>query len=130
MSTLGIAGGGWGAIPTLAWIGLIVTPFIVAVGQVLFKLAGDRMVAVSASGLMGTAIDPYMIAALGIYALGTVLWVVTLKFVPLTVAHPFMALTFVIVPLFSWWTLGEAVDFRYVFGLTLILAGLAVIVAR
>ena len=117
------------AIPALAWAGLVVTPFIVAGGQVLFKLAGDRMSAISASGLMGTATDPYMVAALVLYALGTVLWVVTLKLVPLTLAHPFMALTFAIVPLFAWLTLGEAVDARYGLGLALILAGLGVIVA-
>ena len=117
-------------IPPLAWVGLVATPIIVAVGQILFKIAGDRMASVSAGGLLNTAIDPFMVAALAIYAIGTVLWVVTLKFVPLTVAHPFMALSFVVVPLFSWLTLGEAVDMRFALGLALVLAGIGVIVAR
>ena len=127
------------AVPALAWAGLVVTPLIVAVGQVLFKLAGDRIgtrgnAPWGAEGVLGTllhtALDPFMVAALLLYALGTVLWVATLRHVPLTLAHPFMALTFVLVPLMSWATLGEVIDMRYVLGLTLILVGLGVVVAR
>jgi undecaprenyl phosphate-alpha-L-ara4N flippase subunit ArnE len=50
-----------------------------------------------------------------------------LKSVPLTVAYPFMALTFCVVPLLAWLLLGETLSLRYGVGTGLIVIGLLVV---
>jgi drug/metabolite transporter (DMT)-like permease len=110
--------------PLLA--GLIVTPALIALGQILFKLASANAGAADAAGLMALARNPYLITALAIYGIGTILWIYVLKAVPLNVAYPFMALSFCFVPALAWLTIGEAMAWRQAAGLALIVAGLVV----
>ena len=79
------------------------------------------------AGLIALFADPYLIAAFAIYGVGTVIWVYVLRSVPLTVAYPFMALTFCAVPLLAWGLLGETLSLRYAVGAALIVAGLVVV---
>lgn len=116
----------WTASPALI-AGLAGTPVLIAAGQVLFKLTSARAGAADANGLMRLVADPYLLAALAIYGFGTIVWIYVLKSVPLTVAYPFMALTFCIVPLLAWMFLGETVGLRYGLGTALIVAGLLVV---
>ena len=126
----GPAAGLFGQAPAGVWAALVVTPLIVAGGQILFKLAAARLESVDAAGYMRLAFEPIMIAALVLYGLGTLIWVSALKFVPLTIAYPFMALTFCAVPAFSAVWLGETVDLRYTLGVVTILTGLSMILTR
>lgn len=116
--------------PPGVWAALVVTPLIVAGGQILFKLAAARLETVDPAGYLRLAFEPIMIAALVLYGLGTLIWVSALKFVPLTIAYPFMALTFCAVPAFSALWLGETVDLRYALGVVTILTGLGMILTR
>jgi drug/metabolite transporter (DMT)-like permease len=113
------------SMPVLA--GLILTPMLIAAGQVLFKLASARTGQADLSGLIGLATNPYLLAALVIYGFGTLVWVFVLKSVPLSFAYPFMALTFCIVPLLASWFLGEPVSVKVLMGTALIMTGLLVI---
>ena len=106
--------------------GLLAFPALIAVGQVLFKLASRSVGEAEAAGIAGLALNPFLISALALYGTGTVLWLFVLKRVPLTQAYPFMALSFCLVPLLSYVWLGEALSWRYGAGLTLIIAGLLV----
>ena len=108
------------------WGGLIVTPVLIALGQILFKLASRGASDVDAAGLLDLARNPFLLAALVIYGLGTVLWIYVLRSVPLNVAYPFMALSFCLVPALAWLTIGEAMTWRQGAGLALIIAGLVV----
>ncbi len=112
-------------LPVLA--GLILTPLMISAGQVLFKLTSARTGALDAGGLLRLLADPYLILAFAIYGIGTVVWVYVLKSVPLSVAYPFMALTFCVVPLLAWLLLGETLSLRYGVGAALIVAGLLVV---
>lgn len=112
-------------IPVIS--GLILTPVMIATGQVLFKLASERTGAVDVAGLTGLITNPFLIVALIIYGLGTIIWIFLLKSVPLSFAYPFMALTFVLVPLLAWYFLGEPLTWRKGFGTALVMAGLIVI---
>ncbi len=107
--------------------GLVLTPLLISAGQILFKLTSSRAGAADAAGLLKTVRDPYLIAALAIYAIGTVMWIYVLKSVPLTVAYPFMALTFCVVPALAWLFLGETLTLRYALGAGLIIAGVLVV---
>ncbi len=107
--------------------GLIITPMMIATGQVLFKMASERTGGADIAGLAGLLTNPFLIIALAIYGLGTIIWIYLLKSVPLSFAYPFMALTFCLVPLLAWQFLGEPLSWRQGFGTMLVMAGLVVI---
>lgn len=113
----------------LIWTGLLLTPVMISLGQVLFKLAGGRIDERDATGVMGvmhTLLDPFLLVALAIYGSATILWIYVLRHVPLSQAYPFMALSFVLVPLASWLFFGETLGLRYWIGAGLLLSGMVV----
>jgi undecaprenyl phosphate-alpha-L-ara4N flippase subunit ArnE len=115
------------ALPLPVLAGLFLTPLLVSAGQILFKLTGARAGGADFASLLAVVLDPYLLFAFTIYGIGTIMWVYVLKSVPLTVAYPFMALTFCVVPLLAWLLLGETLSLRYGVGTSLIVAGLLII---
>lgn len=109
------------------WIGLIGTPVLIAMGQVLFKMASLSTGDASLRGLLALALNPVLIAALALYGFGTLVWIYVLKSVPLTVAYSFMGLTFCVVPVLAQVFFGEALTLRHGIGTALIFAGLLAI---
>ncbi len=109
------------------WVGLIGTPLLIAMGQVLFKLASSTAGDLSLRGLVMLTANPMLIAALVLYGFGTIVWIHVLKIVPLTVAYSFMGLTFCFVPLLAQFFFGEPLTLRYALGTALIFAGLLAI---
>jgi drug/metabolite transporter (DMT)-like permease len=106
-------------------LGLLVVALALGVGQLLFKLAAERLVlGRGAVDLALSFIGWPMALALLVYGATTVLWVFLLHGLPLSRAYPFIALAFAFVPLMSWLVFGDALDLRYAFGLLLMLAGL------
>ena len=106
--------------------GLTIIPITIALGQLLFKIASQRL---SSAGkeLYMVLFDPVMIVALGIYGGATLIWIYLLKFVPLSYAYSFMALTFLAVPILSIFFLGETLNLKYWIGTALIIVGLIII---
>lgn len=101
---------------------------ILAIGQILFKLSADKLVKEDGViSLLLSAMNTHTILALFIYALGTALWIYTLSLMPLNRAYPFISLTFVIVPVISWFFLGETITWGYVGGLSAIIVGIVII---
>lgn len=113
--------------PLPIWIGLLGTPFLIASGQVLFKLTSATTGGLDARGLTGLLFNPIFIAAIALYAIGTIIWIFVLKQVPLTIAYSFMGLTFCFVPLLAQYFLGEALTLRYLLGVMLIVGGMIAI---
>lgn len=98
------------------------TVLALAAGQVLFKLAASRL---SADGMSVPALFtniPLWVALL-VYGGATIAWLLLLRELPLSVAYPFVALAFFIVPLLSWLLLGEAISSSQWLGAALIVAG-------
>ena len=114
----------------MTWVGLICTPFLIAAGQVLFKLTSREVGDFNASGLFALLLNPYLLTALAVYGTGTIVWIYVLKNVPLTIAYSFMALTFCIVPILSHWFFGEPLSWKYAVGVALIIAGMLMINAQ
>ncbi|CAN7186841.1 MULTISPECIES: transporter [Ensifer] len=112
--------------PTV-WFGLFFTPVLISAGQILFKLTSAKTGNASAQGLLALALSPTLLIALAVYGIGTIIWIFTIKSVPLTIAYSFMGLTFCIVPLLAAVFLGEAVTLRYAFGAALIISGMIII---
>lgn len=109
------------------WIGLVGTPLLIALGQVLFKLASPSLVTLDPRGFAGLLFNPIFIAAITLYAFGTIVWIFVLRQVPLTIAYSFMGLTFCFVPLLAQYFFGEALTLRYLLGVVLIIGGMLAI---
>lgn len=97
---------------------------LMALGQLMFKAT-----AVSWQ-LHGTLLAPApalrLLGSLVVYGVATLAWIWVLQRVPLTIAYPIVALTFVLVPLGAWWLYDESLGLRYVAGMLLIVAGIIV----
>jgi drug/metabolite transporter (DMT)-like permease len=105
-------------------VGLILCVMGIACGQILFKLAARN---INTSGnLLSAALSPYFIFGIIIYGTTTLAWLWLLSKMTLAKAYPFMALSFVFVPLLSTLILGEHINGRYWIGMALIVSGLIV----
>lgn len=92
-----------------------------AAGQLLFKQAAAALPAEPVLGDWLT--NPWLYAALGLYGAMTILWIWILRHAPLSIAYPFMALAFIIVPLLARLVFGEPLSWQTLAGGALILAG-------
>lgn len=120
---------GGGAHAALHVLGLAGVALMLGGGQLLFKLAADRLVTGQGIGQLAASFATLpMFGALTLYGLTTVLWVYLLHGLALSRAYPFIALAFAIVPLLAWLLLDEALGPQYWIGLAIVLAGLYVIV--
>jgi len=103
----------------------------ISIGQILFKLASATMPSsLGVDGAVSLLTNKYLLTALVIYGLATIGWVYSLRVVPLTVAYPFMALAFVIVPLLSAMFLRETIPLSLILGTALIVSGIVVIIKK
>ncbi|MGY3494957.1 EamA family transporter [Bradyrhizobium sp. USDA 4502] len=100
---------------------------LLAIGQTLFRIGAQQAEPVTdLSSAIWLMLNPVVIAALTLYGGTTVLYIYILQNVPLSSAYPFMALSFILVPLAAVLFLGETVGLNYVVGMALVIAGLFV----
>ena len=64
--------------------------------------------------------------AMFIYGVATLLWISLLRYVPLNKAYVFMALSFVLVPIASYFVFREHITVGYWIGVALIVSGVIV----
>lgn len=103
------------------YLPLLIFAVLLAGGQVLFKKAA---LASLGQPLFPGLANIWMLCALVVYAVATLLWVDLLRRLPLSVAYPFAALGFVLVPLAARFVFGEQLDGRYALGAAFIVAGI------
>ena len=98
-------------------------------GQLLFKAASLRLTvgAPLTERMLSLALNPYFIAALGLYFALSVFWVWILSFTPLSRAYPFVALAFAITPLLGGLIFAEVLSLRLMIGLGVIAVGLILV---
>jgi len=106
-------------------LGAILCVALIAAGQVMFKLVASALH--SSGRIFDGAVVGWGIAALSIYGVATLLWIVLLQTAPLGRLYPYMALSFVLVALASWFLFHETVSVGHLAGLALIVGGLLVI---
>lgn len=111
-------------------VGLISFSAILACGQLLFKHASAAVD--ERGGAIGIIsqilLQPGFWIGGSLYAAATVLWIWLLSRIPLSIAYPISAFSFVIVPILSWFLFSEPISIRYWVGLSLIIVGVLVIV--
>jgi len=103
---------------------LLLVVALMVLGQMLFKWTA---VALQEHGSwFQSAVLMRLLLSLAVYGIATLAWVSVLQHLPLGRAYPFMALSFVFVPLLSIWVFGETQGIRYYLGIGLICAGVAI----
>ncbi|MCB1749893.1 MAG: transporter [Gammaproteobacteria bacterium] len=106
-------------------LGLLLFAVLLAAGQVLFKVTALELGPASGLANLSQLVrSPYAWTACALYATATVLWIVLLKTVPLSIAYPFVALGFVVVPAAAAIWFDEPVSLRYAAGVACILVGI------
>jgi EamA-like transporter family. len=96
----------------------------ISLGQLLFKRAAQSIV--NAANWQDWAFNGWLIGALALYGITTLVWIWVLRHAPLHLAYPFMGLAFLFVPFLSWIFLGERVQMPTIAGGLLILAGITI----
>lgn len=97
-----------------------------AIGQILFKLSATSLTQTGSFFAPKTATT--LLVAMTLYATTTIAWVWVLQKVELGRVYPLMALAFVLVPLGSYFILGERFQSQYFVGVALIMIGIVVAV--
>lgn len=101
---------------------LIAFSFLLASGQILFKQAALKWS--QTGGILALLFNSWFILALTLYGVATLLWVLILRTTPLSLAYPFAALGFIIVPVASYLIFKEEISLSYIFGALMISGGI------
>jgi len=95
------------------------------VGQLLFKRAAIDI------EILGTILHWRValvtLISLSIYGAATLLWIYLLRNIALNQAYPFMAISFIVIPLLSAVFFGETITSSYIIGMLLIVGGISII---
>jgi multidrug transporter EmrE-like cation transporter len=113
------------APPPMIWILVVATVAGLSVGQVLFKLGAMHLNANAQGGLIAWLNVP-IVAAVIIYAVCTVMWIGALRELPLRVAYPVVAVSYLLVPLLGHLFLREPLTARTMVGGLVILVGVII----
>jgi drug/metabolite transporter (DMT)-like permease len=96
----------------------------IAAGQILFKFSAVEFN--RTGSLLSTSAVIYFITAMVLYGTTTIGWVWLLQKIDLGKIYPFMALSFVLVPLASHLLLGERFQAQYFIGVAIIILGIVI----
>lgn len=101
----------------------------ISLGQLLLKMAALNLKNPDAIGiwLAGFCINMYLMGGVFLLGMSTLLWIWVLRTLPLSIAYPFMALAFIIVPLLAHFLLHEPFSLRNLAGGVLIAVGVVVV---
>jgi multidrug transporter EmrE-like cation transporter len=112
------------------WLQLALSTICVTVSQLFLKRGATETIHVSErwawTGLT-TLGSPLVWLGMIFVMLSFVTWLYVLKHLPLSVAYPASQVVHVLVPLASWWFLGEAIGTIRWCGIALVIVGLAVV---
>ena len=118
----------------LLMFGLLMASVLCEVcGQVCFKLGvgHDDSAVLPRTGVSGFVLDlvgsPWVVAGLLIYVVEFIVWFAALSLTPLSVAFPFMALSYCGVVVASRWILKERVSLRRWLGTVAVAGGVALV---
>lgn len=105
----------------------LLTAFSMACGQMLFKLGAANWIGNTLLELFCSFIlNPFLMAAILLYAFTIIIWIYVLRTLPLSIAYPLTALSYVIVPVLSYSIGHEKITLETVLGSLLIIAGIIV----
>jgi multidrug transporter EmrE-like cation transporter len=103
-----------------AWLALAAAISSSLVGQVLLKSGAEGM---SGGSLMAQLLRPTTVLGFGFYGIGALLYIVALRRIPMSVALPCTAASYIVIALIGWWFFGEVLGAQKLAAITLIGAG-------
>ena len=105
----------------------LLTACSMACGQILFKLGAKNWGGDSAiQWVWSFMTNPFLDIAVFLYAFTIIIWVYVLRVLPLSIAYPITALSYVIVPVLSYFFLHEKITFHTLLGSLLIIIGVII----
>jgi undecaprenyl phosphate-alpha-L-ara4N flippase subunit ArnE len=100
---------------------ILITILLISIGQLLFKITSNH---INISGFtLATFLSPSFVCAIIIYIMATFFWLYVLRILPLKLAIPFTALTFIFIPILSFLFLGETLKYTNILGAIIIIFG-------
>lgn len=114
-----------------AFLIVLSSVFLSAVGQLSFKHGVSNVDLTLYSSLILKAwylfFSPFVMLGLGLYGVGTVLWLFALKELDLSLAYPFVGISFIFVFLFSILLLQEPFHLNRLVGSLVIVIGIIIL---
>lgn len=107
---------------TLAWITLAAAIATSLVGQILLKAGASGSVA-AATGFLDQLLRWQTVIGLGCYGGAALLYIVALRKIPMSVALPATAASYVVIAIVGWAAFGEALGPQKMLAIGLICAG-------
>ena len=105
----------------------LLTACSMACGQILFKLGAKSWAGDTATQWLWSFItNPFLIIAVFLYALTIIVWIYVLRVLPLAIAYPLTALSYIIVPVLSYLILNEKITIQTLLGSLLIITGVII----
>jgi multidrug transporter EmrE-like cation transporter len=111
---------------SLAWIVLAAAIATSLVGQILLKVGASDSVAASA-GFVDQLLRWQTIVGLGAYGGAALLYIIALRKIPMSIALPCTAASYVIIALIGWAAFGEALGPHKMAAIGLICAGVVLL---
>lgn len=114
-----------GTLPVNGIAALVVSISLAIGAQILFKYGASRIPIFNGSILewMSHIISTGILAALALYFISAILYIYALRFIPLSIASPTIAISYAIIVLLSAWLFQEPLVVNKVIGVILIGAG-------
>lgn len=100
--------------------------FILVAGQVAFKFA-TRSIPEGETNPLRLLLNPIILAALSLYGVGALLWILVLKRFPLSVAYPVLSITYIFVMIAAALFFQEQITIQKVAGAVIIMIGIFVL---
>jgi multidrug transporter EmrE-like cation transporter len=113
---------------TLAWITLAAAIITSLVGQILLKAGASGSVAASA-GFMDQLFRWQTIIGLGAYGGAALLYIIALRKIPMSIALPCTAASYVVIALVGWAMFGESLGMMKMVAIGLICGGVVLLAA-
>jgi drug/metabolite transporter (DMT)-like permease len=105
----------------------LLTACAMAAGQLLFKLGAKKWGGETFFQWGWSFItNPFLVFAVSLYALAIIVWIYVLRILPLSIAYPLTALSYVIVPVIAYFFLHEKISIQTLLGCLLIIVGVVV----
>ena len=105
-----------------------IATIVMSIGQILFKTGasswgGNTPYEIAISFIT----NPHLIGGIFLFATNVILWIYVLKFLPLSLAYPITASSYIIVMAFSSLLFGEKITLQMIAGSCCIMAGIALV---
>jgi undecaprenyl phosphate-alpha-L-ara4N flippase subunit ArnE len=106
----------------------LLTVALNASAQLCLRVAAVR--GATPSRPLTLAASPFFSVALVAYGTSVLTWLLVLRSVPLSIAMPFNAAIYVVVPVLAYLVFNDAIDRRSLLGMLLVVAGILVVARR